>query len=107
MVLVIATIESLVVLCAGFIDFITFVNWNHLAEAMNKTEEDSENLHQQLLDREIELGSFVERYKKPVPLTTRKLSYILQPKQLYESKLLVRPGNRFRICIVFWSILSA
>ena len=31
---------------------------------MNKTEEDSENLHQQLLDGEIELGAFVQRYKK-------------------------------------------
>ena len=64
MVLVIATIKSLAVLCAGFIDFITFVNYNHLAEAMNKKEEDSENLHQQLLDGEIELGAFVQRYKK-------------------------------------------
>merc|ERR1711971_1394000 len=35
-----------------------------LQEAMNKTEEESENLHRQLLDREIDLGAFVQKYKK-------------------------------------------
>lgn len=34
------------------------------ADAMNKTEEESENLHQQLLDREVDLGAFVQKYKK-------------------------------------------
>ena len=31
---------------------------------MSKTEEDSEALHQQLLDREIDLSAFVQKYKK-------------------------------------------
>lgn len=35
-----------------------------VSEAMNKTEEESENLHRQLLDREIDLGAFVQKYKK-------------------------------------------
>ncbi|KAK4761932.1 hypothetical protein SAY87_029816 [Trapa incisa] len=35
-----------------------------LEEAMRKTEEESEALHRQLLDREIELGVFVQKYKK-------------------------------------------
>ncbi|KAA8518662.1 hypothetical protein F0562_016136 [Nyssa sinensis] len=35
-----------------------------LQEAMNKTEEESEALHRQLLDREIDLGAFVQKYKK-------------------------------------------
>ncbi|XP_015898597.3 vacuolar protein-sorting-associated protein 37 homolog 1 [Ziziphus jujuba] len=35
-----------------------------LQDAMNKTDEESENLHKQLLDREIELGPFVQKYKK-------------------------------------------
>lgn len=35
-----------------------------LQEAMNKTDEDSEALHSQFLDREIELGAFVQKYKK-------------------------------------------
>ncbi|PKI57644.1 vacuolar protein-sorting-associated protein 37 homolog 1-like [Punica granatum] len=35
-----------------------------LQEAMNKTEEDSEALHRQLLEHEIELGAFVQKYKK-------------------------------------------
>lgn len=34
------------------------------AEAMNKTEEESENLHRQLLDRELDIGAFVQKYKK-------------------------------------------
>ncbi|KAI4349066.1 hypothetical protein L6164_009708 [Bauhinia variegata] len=33
-------------------------------EAMNKTDEESENFHQQLLDREIDIGAFVQKYKK-------------------------------------------
>ncbi|CAL9026620.1 unnamed protein product [Prunus brigantina] len=37
---------------------------HRLQEAMNKTEEESENLHQQLIDREVDLGGFVEKYKK-------------------------------------------
>ncbi|XP_027364122.1 vacuolar protein-sorting-associated protein 37 homolog 1-like [Abrus precatorius] len=35
-----------------------------IQEAMNKTEEESENLHQQVLDREIDLGAFLQKYKK-------------------------------------------
>ncbi|OAY42789.1 vacuolar protein-sorting-associated protein 37 homolog 1 [Manihot esculenta] len=35
-----------------------------LQEGINKTEEESETLHRQLLDREIELASFVQKYKK-------------------------------------------
>ncbi|KAH7515205.1 hypothetical protein FEM48_Zijuj10G0002400 [Ziziphus jujuba var. spinosa] len=35
-----------------------------LQDSMNKTDEESENLHKQLLDREIELGPFVQIYKK-------------------------------------------
>ncbi|KAJ7972301.1 vacuolar protein-sorting-associated protein 37-like 1-like [Quillaja saponaria] len=33
-------------------------------EAMNQTDEESDNLHQKLLDREIDLGEFVQKYKK-------------------------------------------
>ncbi|TKY53018.1 Vacuolar protein-sorting-associated protein 37-like 2 [Spatholobus suberectus] len=35
-----------------------------IQEAINKTEEESENLHQQVLDREIDLGAFLQKYKK-------------------------------------------
>ncbi|EEF42848.1 vacuolar protein-sorting-associated protein 37 homolog 1 [Ricinus communis] len=35
-----------------------------LQEAINKTDEESEILHKQLLDREIELLAFVQKYKK-------------------------------------------
>ncbi|KAL8154350.1 hypothetical protein V2J09_012110 [Rumex salicifolius] len=35
-----------------------------LQEAMHKVDEESDSLHQQLLDREIELGAFVQKYKK-------------------------------------------
>ncbi|GMH09871.1 hypothetical protein Nepgr_011712 [Nepenthes gracilis] len=35
-----------------------------LQEAMNNTDEESETLHRQLLDREIELGAFVQKYKR-------------------------------------------
>ncbi|KAJ9184374.1 hypothetical protein P3X46_004105 [Hevea brasiliensis] len=35
-----------------------------LQEGMNKTEEESETLHRQLLDREIELAAFIQKYKK-------------------------------------------
>ncbi|GAB2272255.1 hypothetical protein Dimus_007075 [Dionaea muscipula] len=35
-----------------------------LQDAINETEEESESLHRQLLDREIELGAFVQKYKK-------------------------------------------
>ena len=34
------------------------------AEGMDKTDEESEALHRQLLDREIDLGAFVPKYKK-------------------------------------------
>ncbi|CAI9778962.1 unnamed protein product [Fraxinus pennsylvanica] len=37
---------------------------HRLQEAMNETEEESEALHRQLLDREIDLISFVQKYKK-------------------------------------------
>ncbi|KAJ7976868.1 vacuolar protein-sorting-associated protein 37-like 1-like [Quillaja saponaria] len=33
-------------------------------EAMNQTDEESENLHEKLLDRELDLGDFVPKYKK-------------------------------------------
>ncbi|QCE05872.1 ESCRT-I complex subunit VPS37 [Vigna unguiculata] len=35
-----------------------------IQDAMNKTDEESENLHHQFLDREIELGAFLQKYKK-------------------------------------------
>ncbi|KAF5750450.1 vacuolar protein-sorting-associated protein 37 1 [Tripterygium wilfordii] len=35
-----------------------------LQEAMNQTEAESETLHQQLLDRETDLGTFVQKYKR-------------------------------------------
>lgn len=35
-----------------------------LQEAMNKTEEESENQHRQLFDREMDLGAFMQKYKK-------------------------------------------
>ncbi|XP_062003810.1 vacuolar protein-sorting-associated protein 37 homolog 1 [Rosa rugosa] len=35
-----------------------------LQEAMNKTEEESEELHRQLLNSEIDLGTFIPKYKK-------------------------------------------
>lgn len=34
------------------------------SQAMNKTEEESENLHQQVLDREIDIEAFLQKYKK-------------------------------------------
>ncbi|KAM7255180.1 hypothetical protein ACFE04_020421 [Oxalis oulophora] len=37
---------------------------HRLEEAMNKAEEESENLHRQFLDGEIDLGPFVQKYKK-------------------------------------------
>ncbi|GMP84795.1 hypothetical protein CsSME_00038178 [Camellia sinensis var. sinensis] len=37
---------------------------NRLQEAMNKTDEESEILHRQLLEREIDVGVFVQKYKK-------------------------------------------
>lgn len=37
---------------------------HQLQEGMNTTEEESEALHRQLLDREIDLGSFIQKYKK-------------------------------------------
>lgn len=58
----------------AILDFFTFSqhDWEFVgheilfltAEAMNKTEEESENLHRQLLDSEIDLGTFVPKYKK-------------------------------------------
>ncbi|KAL8214318.1 hypothetical protein R6Q57_003767 [Mikania cordata] len=35
-----------------------------LQESMNKTDEESETLHQQLLEKEIDLATFVQKYKK-------------------------------------------
>ncbi|XP_020210892.1 vacuolar protein-sorting-associated protein 37 homolog 1 [Cajanus cajan] len=35
-----------------------------IQESANKTDEESENLHQHLLDREIDLGAFLQKYKK-------------------------------------------
>lgn len=40
------------------------ISSNDFAEAMNKTDEESENLHHQFLDREIDLGAFLQKYKK-------------------------------------------
>ncbi|KAI3474620.1 hypothetical protein Pfo_029790 [Paulownia fortunei] len=37
---------------------------HRLQDAMSKTEEESETLHRQLLDREIDLSAFVQKYKK-------------------------------------------
>ncbi|KAL6500860.1 hypothetical protein OROHE_025355 [Orobanche hederae] len=37
---------------------------HRLEDAMSKTEEESETLHRQLLDREIDLPAFVQKYKK-------------------------------------------
>uniref|UniRef100_A0A5B6ZR57 VPS37 C-terminal domain-containing protein n=1 Tax=Davidia involucrata TaxID=16924 RepID=A0A5B6ZR57_DAVIN len=37
---------------------------HRLQEAMNKTDEESETLHGQLLDRESDIGVFVQKYKK-------------------------------------------
>ncbi|KAL6507869.1 hypothetical protein OROGR_024064 [Orobanche gracilis] len=37
---------------------------HRLEDAMSKTEEESETLHRQLLDREIDLLAFVQKYKK-------------------------------------------
>nr|POE85975.1 vacuolar protein-sorting-associated protein 37 like 1 [Quercus suber] len=34
-----------------------------LQDAMNKMDEESENLHKQLLDRDVDLGTFVQKYK--------------------------------------------
>lgn len=34
-----------------------------ISESINKTEEESENLHQHLLDREIDLRAFLQKYK--------------------------------------------
>lgn len=38
--------------------------YNIFAESANKTDEESENLHQHLLDREIDLAAFLQKYKK-------------------------------------------
>lgn len=35
-----------------------------IQESINKTDEESENLHQNLLDGEIDLGAFLQKYKK-------------------------------------------
>ncbi|XP_004494103.1 vacuolar protein-sorting-associated protein 37 homolog 1 [Cicer arietinum] len=35
-----------------------------IQESVNKTDEESENLHQHLLDREIDLAAFLQKYKK-------------------------------------------
>ncbi|KAL1313818.1 hypothetical protein HN51_040498 [Arachis hypogaea] len=37
---------------------------HRIQESMNKTDEESENLHQKILDREIDLASFLQNYKK-------------------------------------------
>ncbi|MED6182121.1 hypothetical protein PIB30_025674 [Stylosanthes scabra] len=37
---------------------------HNIQEAINKTEEESEDLHQKLLDKEIDLGAFLQQYKK-------------------------------------------
>lgn len=40
------------------------INYIILAESVNKTEEESDNLHQHFLDREIDLAAFLQKYKK-------------------------------------------
>lgn len=35
-----------------------------VAGAMNEADEESEKLHEQLLEREIDLGTFVQKYKR-------------------------------------------
>lgn len=35
-----------------------------VAEATNKTEEETESLHGKLLDREMDIGPFVQKYKR-------------------------------------------
>lgn len=35
-----------------------------IQESVNQTDEESENLHQQLLDREVDLAAFLQKYKK-------------------------------------------
>ncbi|XAR65794.1 hypothetical protein NMG60_11011742 [Bertholletia excelsa] len=37
---------------------------HRLQEAMSQTEDESERMHRQLLDREIDVGAFVQKYKK-------------------------------------------
>ncbi|XP_022767221.1 vacuolar protein-sorting-associated protein 37 homolog 1-like [Durio zibethinus] len=37
---------------------------NRLQDAMNETEKESEIVHRQLLDKEIDIGTFVQKYKK-------------------------------------------
>lgn len=39
-------------------------NYGTISDAMNQTDEESETLHRQLLDREIDLAAFVQKYKK-------------------------------------------
>nr|ACU13732.1 unknown [Glycine max] len=48
-----------------------------IQESANKTDEESENLHQHLLDREIDLAAFLQKYKKLRTTYHRKLLYIL------------------------------
>ncbi|KAM6568725.1 hypothetical protein CsatB_016710 [Cannabis sativa] len=38
--------------------------FQRLNEAMNKVDEESEKLHEQLLEKEIDIGAFVQKYKK-------------------------------------------
>ncbi|XP_062117423.1 vacuolar protein-sorting-associated protein 37 homolog 1 [Humulus lupulus] len=38
--------------------------FQRLKEAMNKVDEESETLHEQLLEKEIDIGAFVQKYKK-------------------------------------------
>lgn len=39
-------------------------DYRTISDAMNQTDEESETLHKQLLDREIDLSAFVQKYKK-------------------------------------------
>ncbi|XP_076930002.1 vacuolar protein-sorting-associated protein 37 homolog 1-like [Bidens hawaiensis] len=50
---------------------------HRLQESMNKTEEESETFHQQLLEKEINLATFVQQYKKlRVSYHKRALTYL-------------------------------
>lgn len=45
---------------------------HRLQDAMNKTDEESDGLHRQFLDKEIEVGPFVQKYKKQRSLYHRR-----------------------------------
>ncbi|KAI8563206.1 hypothetical protein RHMOL_Rhmol03G0094500 [Rhododendron molle] len=58
------TSEGNIAACEGKFGERTTHNGTAESEAMNTTEEESEALHRQLLDGEIEVGVFLQKYKK-------------------------------------------